>query len=120
MSVCRMPSSGRSCCFLNKMISGCEAVESEAGSVDWVFKVKSRVFGRRYRGNKPLLQNPCFSRDQNSLRYLLSSQVIGQADTKVSVVYTCTLKLLNKQVELLQTGKAVRTSLFPGCFDHNL
>ena len=31
-----------------------------------------------------------------------------------------TLKLLIKQVELLQVGKAAQTSLFQGCFDHNL
>ena len=31
-----------------------------------------------------------------------------------------TLKLLNKQAELLQIGKAARTLLLQGCFNHSL
>ena len=35
-------------------------------------------------------------------------------------ILTLTLKLLNKQAELLQIGKAAKTLLFQGCYDHNL
>ena len=48
------------------------------------------------------------------------TQCTNRTQTNMSFNCCLALKLLNKQAELLQVGKAARMSLFQGCFSHKV